>query len=90
MNRPPEAIRLIVRAGALAAGLALAVPSASGEEGGRLPVEQLEAFGEIFDLVKKHYIQPVDDRELLMHAIREWSTGWTPTPRTSPSRTTRR
>ena len=78
MKRPSEAIRLIVRAGALLAGLALAVPPASGEEGGRLPVEQLEAFGEIFDLVKKHYIQPVDDRELLVHAIRGMVDGLDP------------
>ena len=86
MNRRCDAIRLIARAGALTAGLAFAAAWAAEDERpplpaplpAPLPIDQLEAFGEVFDLVKKHYVQPVDDRELLVEAIRGMVDGLDP------------
>ena len=78
MEPRSEAIRRLVRAGALTAALALVAPAASGDDGRSLPVDQLESFGEIFDLVKLHYVRPVDDRDLLLDAIRGMVDGLDP------------
>ena len=78
MKRWLGAIGLIVRAGALAAVLAVNASPASGDEPSALPVDQIEAFAEIFDLVKDRYIQPVDDRQLLVDAIRGMVSGLDP------------
>ena len=78
MNRPTGTVDPIVRAVVLSAGLMLSAGSASGDESNPLPVDQLKAFGEIFDLVKEQYIRPVDDRELLQDAIRGMVGGLDP------------
>ena len=78
MNRPTGTVTPIVRAVVLSAGLMLSAGSASGDESNPLPVDQLKAFGEIFDLVKEQYIRPVDDRELLEDAIRGMVGGLDP------------
>lgn len=84
MNTRTGLVGRIVCAAALAAGLGLsakpALPAepAAGGEAKALPVDQLKAFGEVFDLVKEQYIQPVDDRELLEDAIRGMVSGLDP------------
>ena len=79
MTRRTGAAGPAVRAIALAAGLAAAGwGSAFGEEAKTLPVAELEAFGAVFDLVKERYIQPADDRELLVDAIRGMVSGLDP------------
>ena len=78
MNRPTGTVDPIVRAVVLSAGLMLSAGSASGDESNPLPVDQLKAFGEIFDLVKEQYIRSVDDRELLQDAIRGMVGGLDP------------
>ena len=78
MNRPTGAADPIVRAVVLSAGLLLAPGPVSGDESKTLPVDQLKAFGEIFDLVKEQYIRPVNDRELLEDAIRGMVGGLDP------------
>ena len=78
MNRPTGTVDPIVRAVVLSAGLMLSAGSASGDESTPLPLDQLKAFGEIFDLVKEQYIRPVDDRELLEDAIRGMVGGLDP------------
>ena len=79
MTRRTGAVRPALRAIALAAGLAAAGGGpASGEEEKTLPVAELEAFGTVFDLVKERYIQPVDDRDLLVDAIRGMVSGLDP------------
>ena len=78
MKRRTGAIGLTVRALAVAVGIALAAASASGDESRTLPIAQLEAFGEIFDLVKEQYVRPVDDRKLLVDAIRGMVSGLDP------------
>ena len=78
MNRPTGTVDPIVRAVVLSAGLMLSAGSASGDESNPLPLDQLKAFGEIFDLVKEQYIRPVDDRELLEDAIRGMVGGLDP------------
>ena len=78
MNAGTGAAGLFVRSAALAAGLSLAAGTATGDETQALPVDQLRAFGEIFDLVKEQYIHPVSDRELLEDAIRGMVGGLDP------------
>ena len=78
MKRRTGAIGLTARALAVAVGLALVAASASGDESRTLPIAQLEAFGEIFDLVKEQYVRPVDDRKLLVDAIRGMVSGLDP------------
>ena len=78
MNRPTGTVDPIVRAVVLSAGLMLSAGPASGDESNPLPVDQLKAFGEIFDLVKEQYIRSVDDRELLQDAIRGMVGGLDP------------
>ena len=78
MNRPTGMVDPIVRAVVLSAGLMLSAGPASGDESNPLPVDQLKAFGEIFDLVKEQYIRSVDDRELLQNAIRGMVGGLDP------------
>ena len=78
MNQGTRLAGCIVRAVALSVGLGLATGTASGDDREPLPVDQLRAFGEIFDLVKEQYIRPVDDRELLEDAIRGMVSGLDP------------
>ena len=79
MTRRNGAARPAVLAIALAAGLAMAGGGpAFGQAAKTLPVAELEAFGAVFDLVKERYIQPVDDRELLVDAIRGMVSGLDP------------
>ena len=78
MNRRTGAGALVVRAVALSAGLVLSSGPASGDESKTLPVGQLKAFGEAFDLVKEQYVHEVDDRELLEDAIRGMVGGLDP------------
>ena len=79
MTRRNGAARPAVLAIALAAGIAMAGGGpALGQAAKTLPVAELEAFGAVFDLVKERYIQPVDDRELLVDAIRGMVSGLDP------------
>ena len=83
MNQGTRLAGCIVRAVALSVGLGLAAGTASGDDReplpvDRLPIDQIRAFGEIFDLVKEQYIHPVDDRELLEDAIRGMVSGLDP------------
>ena len=83
MNQGTWLAGCIVRAVALSVGLGLATGTASGDDReplpvDQLPIDQIRAFGEIFDLVKEQYIHPVDDRELLEDAIRGMVSGLDP------------
>lgn len=78
MKRRTGAAALVVRAVALSAGLAFSSGPASSDESKTLPVGQLEAFGEVFDLVKEQYVHAVDDRKLLVDAIRGMVDGLDP------------
>ena len=78
MNQGTWLAGCIVRVVALSVGLVLATGPASGDDREPLPVDQLKAFGEIFDLIKEQYIRPVDDRELLEDAIRGMVSGLDP------------
>ena len=46
--------------------------------GASLPVEELRAFADVFNAVKQGYVEPVDDRELITHAISGMLTGLDP------------
>ncbi len=46
--------------------------------GDALPLEQLRAFTEVFNRIKSDYVEEVDDRTLIEHAIRGMLTGLDP------------
>ncbi len=65
--------------------LGLSMTSAIAEQGvakekeqEEVPLEQLRMFAEIFGRIKKDYVEPVSDRELLDHAIRGMLAGLDP------------
>jgi len=58
--------------GALGSGVGIAA------EKGALPMQDLRAFAEIFGRVKQDYVEPVEDRELIEHAIRGMLSGLDP------------
>jgi len=45
--------------------------SASAEKDGSsaLPIEELRAFAEVFNAIKEGYVEPIDDKQLITHAI---------------------
>lgn len=43
-----------------------------------LPLEELRAFTDVFDRIKDEYVEPVDDKELLVSAIRGMLSGLDP------------
>lgn len=43
-----------------------------------LPLEELRAFSEIFAKIKKDYVEPIEDKDLLEHAIRGMVAGLDP------------
>jgi carboxyl-terminal processing protease len=62
----------------LALGNVTAKDAAEREEAGKLPMQELRAFAEIFGRIKQDYVEPVDDRELLEFAIRGMLSGLDP------------
>lgn len=58
--------------GALEPGFGVAAEKAT------LPMQDLRAFAEIFGRIKQDYVEPVEDRELLEHAIRGMLSGLDP------------
>jgi len=63
--------------GVLLGGL-VSVGPVSGAEEQDLPMQELRAFAEIFGRIKEDYVEEVDDRELLEHAIRGMLSGLDP------------
>jgi len=59
-------------------GGAVSIGPASGAEERELPMQELRAFAEIFGRIKEDYVEEVDDRELLEHAIRGMLSGLDP------------
>jgi carboxyl-terminal processing protease len=53
-----------------------AMAAAPDDEG--LPLEELRVFAEVFSRIKKDYVEAVDDRELLNHAIEGMLSGLDP------------
>ncbi len=45
---------------------------------GKLPIQDLRVFAEVFGRIKQDYVEPVDDRQLLEYAIRGMLTGLDP------------
>jgi len=43
-----------------------------------LPLNELRTFSEVFATIKNHYVEPVDDKELLENAVRGMLTGLDP------------
>jgi carboxyl-terminal processing protease len=66
-------------AAATAAMLAQAPAMADSADGGdTLPLEELRVFAEVFGRIKKDYVEPVDDRQLLNYAIEGMLSGLDP------------
>lgn len=74
----------LLRAGAFAGMLSAAVMPlwVAAAEGAtadtRLPLQELRAFAEVFGRIKSEYVEPVDDKTLLEHAIRGMLAGLDP------------
>lgn len=62
---------------ALSASLSLQAKEPS-EATSTLPIEELRVFAEVFSRIKKDYVEPVEDRELLRDAIRGMLSGLDP------------
>ena len=69
----------------LALGLTLGVLLSLGQgvlaeknDSAALPLEELRTFAEVFEKIKNDYVEPVQDKELLNHAIRGMLSGLDP------------
>jgi carboxyl-terminal processing protease len=75
--------RLRLLAPLFAAGLLLAqspvlADADNGKGNDPLPLEELRVFAEVFGRIKKDYVEPVDDRQLLNYAIEGMLSGLDP------------
>ncbi len=59
-------------------GQVSAEASESPAEQTGLPIEELRVFAEVFSRIKKDYVEPVEDRQLLLDAIRGMLSGLDP------------
>jgi carboxyl-terminal processing protease len=57
---------------------AMAEQQSQARERQALPLNELRVFAEVFGRIKEDYVEPVDDRELLQHAIRGMLSGLDP------------
>ncbi|MCG2633456.1 MAG: S41 family peptidase [Gammaproteobacteria bacterium] len=79
-------MKTLTRGSALVlAGFLVAIIFVDGErvhaersEPGTLPLEELRAFTESYSVIKRHYVEPVEDSELLGNAIQGMLTGLDP------------
>lgn len=80
MNFHSRLLRASVLAGmALAAMIGHPSSAVAGTpEDNRLPLQELRAFAEVFGRIKREYVEPVDDKTLLEHAIRGMLSGLDP------------
>jgi len=63
------------------AGVALSLGSgvlAQRDQKAQLPTEELRAFTEVFDRIKKNYVEEIDDKTLIENAIRGMLSGLDP------------
>lgn len=63
---------------AVAAFAAGAIAQDEKPDAGRLPLDELRTFADVFDKIKKSYVEPVDDKTLLENAIRGMLSGLDP------------
>ena len=56
----------------------LAEPVAEGESNASIPFDEIRVFADIFARVKKDYVEPVEDKELMKSAIRGMLSGLDP------------
>lgn len=62
----------------LGAALAVQAQQSKEEVSKGLPIDDLRVFAEVFSRIKKDYVEPVEDRELLQDAIRGMLSGLDP------------
>lgn len=73
--------RLARRTAPVILGLSLTAPPVLAEatkEPAGLPLEELRTFGEVFERIKRAYVHPVDDKDLLEDAIKGMLSGLDP------------
>ncbi len=63
---------------AAALGLTLALPGAAVEEPGRLPLEELRTFADVYNQIRIGYVEEIDDSTLLEYAIQGMLMGLDP------------
>ena len=54
----------------LCCGLGTAMAKAEEKAAAKLPLEDIETFAEVFSRIKKNYVEPLSDEQLLKYAIR--------------------
>ena len=80
MKHKLKLLRALALTGLMATGWNLAGAAAAEQPAteGRLPLQELRAFSEVFGRIKKDYVENVDDKTLLEHAIRGMLAGLDP------------
>ena len=74
-----RSITCLLAGGAIGVSLAVGqgvFAERNGDEA--LPLEDLRTFTEVFDRIKRDYVEPIDDRALLENAIRGMLSGLDP------------
>lgn len=74
----PSVRQLAFAVTAMFSGLAFAETEPSQPAKGRLPLQELRTFAEVFDRIKVAYVKNVDDKTLLENAIKGMLTGLDP------------
>jgi len=54
----------------LCCGVGIAMAKAEEKTAAKLPLEDIETFAEVFSRIKKNYVEPLSDEQLLKYAIR--------------------
>tara|TARA_R110002110_G_scaffold205066_7_gene417170 strand:- start:315201 stop:316523 length:1323 start_codon:yes stop_codon:yes gene_type:complete len=62
----------------VAAGATMSAPLAAVEEPGRLPLEELRTFADVYNQIRKGYVEEIDDSTLLEYAIQGMLMGLDP------------
>ena len=58
--------------------LTLSLPLSALEEKGKLPLEELRTFAEVYNQIREGYVEDIDDSTLLEYAIQGMLTGLDP------------
>lgn len=77
MNRSPRRHRAAMLLLSIGAGL-ISVTSTAAPEEGRLPLDELRTFADVFNQVRASYVEEIDDKTLLENAIRGMLAGLDP------------
>jgi carboxyl-terminal processing protease len=78
----PRNTRLLALAWLMTVGSGAAAATEGEEPAGRLPLDELRTFADVFNQIRVGYVEEIDDSTLLEYAIRGMLTASTRTPST--------